>query len=167
MFCKSLKATMSINACIRRQKWSKLYTKLKFIYDHSIITCQSCDQGKKTKDNPDYKLDQDFQTLKNNQLKIIRERGWVFKETISLESLYNTFDYTQIKTRRNTNDKEHSILRIGNRERIIRFIRKHRSIARDKQNISKPIRIELNTKSGFQLGFTENRRSRRGDTPYR
>lgn len=174
MLCCKFKTIMSTNACIKRQEWA-INLKVHLILesktkanDHSLITCLSCTQGKAVKENPNKFIDRDFLILKEKHLQIIRKRGWIFKEPVSYDSLFDTFNYTKIENkpkRENTNERS-GIFTKSRAERITRFIRKHRGITRDKQNISKPIRTELNTKSGFQLGFTKNRRSRRNNTSH-
>lgn len=143
MFCVPFRATMSIYACVRRQLWSKEYYQLESTYDHSLITCRECDQGRQIKINFDLNLDRDFHSLKKNHLKIIKERGWVFKESIPLETLLDNYDYTMMKGI--NNEKQNSNGFTGNR-RITGFVYKHRNIARTKQDIFKPIRLKLTIK---------------------
>ena len=93
---------MSIHACIRRQKWSQIHCKnVDSVYDSSLISCVSCEQGKEIKTNPDCSLDRDFYLLKDNHLKVIRERGYIFKDSIAEESLKDNFDCTKIKLTKN------------------------------------------------------------------
>ena len=133
MFCNAFKATMSILACIRRQKWSKLYNVVEGLHDNSLLTCRSCLKGKKVLQNPDSFSDRDFNLLMNNHLKVITERGWVFKEPIALESLFDTFDCTMIKlNRRVDHDRRKTITGNSKSRGIARFVRKHRNIARGK-----------------------------------
>ena len=119
MYCETFCATMSVYACIRRQKWSQIYQdKSEIVYDNSLILCLSCKQGKKIKNNPDCSLDRDFYLLKNNHLKVIKERGWIFKDPIAEESLHDNFDYTKIKlTKRSKKNGKHRILESDQRER--------------------------------------------------
>lgn len=167
MFCRPFKATMSIHACIRRQKWSQLYNEQETAYDHSLITCRYCEQGVEININPDCNLDRDFHILIEKQLKVIHDRGWIFKETIPLATLYDTYNYTQMKIdRRKTDGKEDTVAKGTWQERISRFVTKHRNITGAKQNVSKPIRIKLNPKSRLRIKNGKNRRSRGGDTPH-
>jgi hypothetical protein len=152
MYCDTFKATMSIHACIRRQTGSKLYNNIESIYDHSLLTCKKCDQGKKIISDPDCSTDRDYHFLKNNQLKIIEKRGWIFKESISLESLYDTFDCSQIKlNRRKSNAKKGT--NYSKQRGITRFIRKHRLVTRSKQNFFQSFRTDLTLKQ--KLGYKD------------
>lgn len=140
MRCRIFNATMSTNACLRRQEWAdklrhiiKLEQGIK-VQDHSLITCLKCDQGEAVKKNPDKYINRDFLVLKEKQTQLIRKRGWVFKEGISYETLLDNYDFTMMKVnngRRNNNGKG-KILKKSDRERIIRFIRKHRNFTRSK-----------------------------------
>jgi len=126
---------MSVNACIRRQGWAKLYKKEvtdKPVHDHSLITCQMCTTGKKVIKNPDCFINRDYQSLKNKHLQTIRCRGWLFKDGISYESLFDSFNYTMIKKGGNNNGENSAIFKLNQQERINRFVRKHRRLARSK-----------------------------------
>lgn len=146
---------MSIYACIRRQQWSELYYQIDSTYDHSLITCRECNQGRQVKTNLDFTLDQDFHSLKENQLKTIKNRGWVFKESIALETLLDDYDYTKMKEGNNNGErgkitngtgKINENSKTDGRIRIAGFVTKHRINAGTKQNILKPFRIKTNIK---------------------
>ena len=149
MLCKKFKATMSTNACIRRQKWA---IDLKHIItiehhikveDHSLVSCLSCNQGKAVKENPDKFIDRDFLILKEVQIQLIRKRGWIFKQIISYESLFDTFNHTMIKPEKENGDDRGKIYYKDTRERITRFIRKHRSPTGSKPFLFPPIRLKF------------------------
>lgn len=157
MFCNAFKATMSTHACIRRQKWSTIYKTQEGSYDHSLLTCQICNQGRQVKRNPDSQLDRDFDLLKENQLKVIRDRGYIFKDSVALESLLDSYDCSKIKLRRESHGKS----RKDKRSRVARLIAKHRYLARSKQNILQSNRSKLSLKQKLELRIGKNRRRRR------
>jgi hypothetical protein len=159
---------MSTNACIRRQEWA---IELKHIItlehnikveDHSLVSCLSCEQGKAVQENPDKFINRDFLILKEKQIQLIRKRGWIFKRiTISYDSLFDTFNSTMINIkseRSNRNGKgKGSIFNKGKRERITRFIRKHRSFTRGKSNILPSIRIKFEIRKRFNNCIRNNK----------
>ena len=164
MLCRKFKVTMSTNACIRRQEWA-ITLKTKLILestiksnDHSLITCLTCTQGKAVKKNPNKFINRDFLILKEKHLQLIRKRGWVFKDPISYDSLFDTFDYAKIKSKRRNDNDRSKIYTKSAAERITRFVRKHRSPTGSKSHILPSIRIKFEVRKKFRNYIRNNRR---------
>jgi hypothetical protein len=145
MFCKTLNATMSTDACIRRQEWAKHYKKNlskspEKSYDHSLVHCFNCTNGIKIKGNPEKFINRDYYSLVNRHIKNVNERGWVVKEPIAYPTLFDNYTYNKMALtleRKKASEKNKGRFRLSHCQqgRINGLVDKSRNLAGSKPDI--------------------------------
>jgi hypothetical protein len=170
MQCPIFNVTLSPEKCIKRQEIAKQgYVTKQILYNDgnsreyqtempvSFKLCKNCTTGKLVKLFPNRYIRKDFTMLVTEQLKILKERGYVFKTEMDLiclmiaeknEKLTNAdrielIDHIariskNLAIERRLNGKQHKVLSATGC-RIARYLRKQRNQERDKPTVTTSI----------------------------
>ena len=165
MFCKTLNATMSTDACVRRQEWAKHYKNNiskspEKSYDHSLVHCFNCKNGIKVKRNPEKYINRDYYSLIKKHVRDVEERGWIEKEPVSYPTLFDSYNYNMMAgERRKQSEKIKGKCRISHcqQRRINGLADKSRNITGSKPNIPQSRWFRSNADGRTQFKNDENR----------